>query len=226
MALREELEAALGARGLGGSLRPPEAWGLAAAEAGEGPRAGSILEAVPATPGAGGVTSLAFQLAATAERLVWVDPSDRFDPASARRAGLNLERVLWLRGGGKRRGLTGLPGLARWHAALNAVVQSAALPLVVADFLSWPLAELRRTPRSAWFRLLRGLERTRRTGLLLLAPEPLAQTCAARVLRVRYEAGRWPAVSIEAQAAERGIASGAPRPVRKEDPSRHGELRA
>ncbi|MGH9415701.1 MAG: hypothetical protein ACRD01_03660, partial [Terriglobales bacterium] len=111
----------------------------------------------------------------------WMDPLDQWDPDSAQRAGVALEQVLWLRGSPA---LAGLVGLSRWHEILGVVVHSGLLPLVVADFLDWPLAELGRTPRSAWFRLQRALERTRQTALLVLASAPLTPGCAARVARL------------------------------------------
>ncbi|HUX67395.1 MAG TPA: hypothetical protein VMV31_07890 [Terriglobales bacterium] len=193
MAGRQELEALLGARGWGTTL---PAFGDAAAPRGrapsdealrrlwaEGPPPGAIAELVPAAPQAAGLTGAAMRLAARhtrrGGRVAWLDARDQWDPDSAQRAGVALEQVLWLRG---HPALGGLAGLSRWHQILGVVVQSGGLELVVVDFLAWPLAELRRTPRSAWFRLLRGLERLRQTALLLLAPEPLTQSCAALVV--------------------------------------------
>jgi len=194
MAGRHELEAMLGARGWGTTL--PAYGDNAAAPRGrprseealrrlwaEGPPPGAITELVPAMPQATGLTGGAMRLAALCTRhrgrVAWLDARDQWDPDSAQRAGVALEQVLWLRG---NPALGGLAGLSRWHQILGAVVQSGSLELVVVDFLAWPLAELRRTPRSAWFRLLCGLERLRQTALLLLAPEPLTQSCAALVV--------------------------------------------
>src|SRR6185312_12587744 len=110
--------------------------------------------------------------------MAWLDPLDQWDPDSAQRTGLALDHILWLRG----TPVPGLAGLSRWNEILGLVIQSGGMALVVADFLAWPPEELRRIPRSAWFRLLRSLERTRHTALLLLSPQPITQGCAALVL--------------------------------------------
>ncbi len=182
MTLREQLEASLRARGWGATLpqagaqMPPEEAALAAWA--HGPARGAITEL--AGSAGSGVSAGALRLAAiTAGRIAWADPHDQLDPASAERAGIALERLLWLRG---HAGLRGLEGLSRWNEILNLVIQSHAVELVVADFLDWPLAELGRIPRSAWFRLLRGLEHGGSTALLLLVRTPLSRGCARLVL--------------------------------------------
>ncbi len=122
-------------------------------------------------------------------RLAWLDPADAWDPDSARRAGVRLDQLLWVRG--ESGADHGLPALSLWHRALGVVVAAGGFDLVVADFAAWPLGELRRTPRSAWFRLLRGLERTRQTALVVLAPAPLAGTAAALVVEVHRAGARF-----------------------------------
>lgn len=178
-----------------------------------GPERGCITQLLPPPGGGAGVTSAALRLAMRWQRqrgeeaacesgvtgargaltgeaalgpapMCWMDPLDQWDPDSAERAGVALEQVLWLRGSPALRGLA---GLSRWHEILGVVVHSGLLPLVVMDFLDWPLAELRRTPRSAWFRLQRALERTRQTALVVLAPAPLTPGCAARVVQAAAE---------------------------------------
>ncbi|MGH9412382.1 MAG: hypothetical protein ACRD2F_05325 [Terriglobales bacterium] len=182
MSVREQLEARLSARGWGATLAR-ESGGLRAA--GGELVAGGITELVPDVGGAG-TTACALRLAAGwAGRIAWADPGDRLDPESAERAGVALERVLWLRGMAK---LRGMEGLSRWNEILNLVIQSHAVELVVADFLDWPMAELRRIPRSAWFRLLRGLEHGQQTALLLVTPAPVASSC----VRVRLTPSTWP----------------------------------
>ncbi|MGH9491283.1 MAG: hypothetical protein ACRD17_12295 [Terriglobales bacterium] len=203
-ASREELLSLLRARGLEATVRrglaPPDGLGPADAltrllTAGPPPRA--ITELIPASGGAG-LTSIACHLAALAARregarIAWADPLDQWDPASAQAAGVALERVLWLRGGAC---LSGLAGLSRWQEVLGLLIQAGGMHLVVADFSSWPAAELRRIPRSAWFRLLRGLERSEKTALLTLAPEPLTQSCAGLVVGLRHGPAVWPETAV------------------------------
>lgn len=200
---REELAALLQRRGWGATLRrtPPAALtGVPEPTV----TAGVITELVPAPAGCSlrpGVTSLAVHLMAQsnhgegARKIAWCDPLDRWDPAAVERAGVELERILWLRGCPN---ITGLAGLGRWNEVLLTLLASGSLELIVADFLDWPLAELQRIPRSAWFRLLRAAERWRRTALVVLAPEPITQSCAALVLGVKAETGS----EIEADSRE------------------------
>ncbi len=184
MSVREQLEAGLSVRGWGATLMRGGERGIAPQGVSEPAlAAGGITELTPGESGVG-TTGCALRLATgfvgagpglrLPGRIAWADPCDRFDPESAERAGLALERVLWLRGTAK---LRGMEGLSRWNEILNLVIQSHVVELVVADFLDWPLEELRRMPRSAWFRLLRGLEHGGQTALLLLVPAPVASTC-------------------------------------------------
>jgi hypothetical protein len=164
MAVREQLERELRARGWGASLERQAARGGLSEWAG--------------VPGAR-LTRQALHWAAGGARMAWVDPCDCFDPASARRAGVELEQLLWLRGDRGRAELRGLAGLSRWHEILNLLAQSGAVERVVADFLDWPAEEMRRIPRSAWFRLQRGLEQGGKTEMLLLTSAAVAGRCAA-----------------------------------------------
>ncbi len=197
-AVERALQQRLAARGMSAALGcaeplPRPAGGDAAAALEllerEGPLPGAISEVAGAS--GSGVTSLAVRLAARAarlgQRIAWLDPQDAWDPDSAARAGVALEQVLWLRGCAA---LYGLEGLSRWNEILGLLIQSGGFELLVADFLGWPLGELGRMPRSAWFRLLRGLERTRRDALLVLAPQPVAQRCARCTLQLGAAAGR------------------------------------
>src|SRR5688572_26889982 len=53
-------------------------------------------------PGSSGRTAVAIAIVAQTTRAgalaAWVDPTDRFDPTCAAEAGVDLPRVLWLRG--------------------------------------------------------------------------------------------------------------------------------
>jgi hypothetical protein len=150
-------------------------------------RPGTVSELVPDAepaenaPGSGGVTSRALQLAAAASGpIAWLDPQDSFDPASAEGAGVALERLLWVRGGAPPAALE----------AAQLILHAGRFALVVVDFLALPSAALR-IPRAAWFRLLRTLERERRASLLVLAPRPLAGSCADQVVACSYQSVAW-----------------------------------
>jgi recA bacterial DNA recombination protein len=148
--------------------RAPLATGLAAIDTalGGGLRRGQVSEIHG--PASSGRTGLALTLAAGVTRrgalAAWVDPADRLDPASAAAAGIDLARLLWLRG---LRGRAAPPRpLADAVAATGTLVGSGLFDLVVLDFLASE-RELQRLPLTTWTRLERGVEDTQ-TALLLL----------------------------------------------------------
>jgi recA bacterial DNA recombination protein len=176
-ATKAALEALLRARRLqaeapplrGELRRAPLATGLAAIDTalGGGLRRGQVSEIHG--PASSGRTGLCLTLAAGVTRrgalAAWVDPADRLDPASAVAAGIDLTRLLWLRG---------LPGraaskqpLADAVAATGTLIGSGLFDLVVLDFLGAPERDLQRLPHTTWTRLERGVEDTQ-TALLLL----------------------------------------------------------
>ena len=149
--------------------RAPLPTGLAAIDTalGGGLRRGQVSEIHG--PASAGRTGLALTLAAGVTRrgalAAWVDPADRLDPASAAAAGIDLARLLWLRG---LRGRAAPPRpLADAVAATGTLVGSGLFDLVVLDFLGANERELQRLPLTTWTRLERGVEDTQ-TALLLL----------------------------------------------------------
>jgi recombination protein RecA len=164
---------------------------------------GALTEiAGPASSGRTGVM-LAALAAATRRQEVCalVDASDSFDPASATTAGVDLERLLWVRCSSvqpRQRSFSpagALPaGGFRCAAALEQVLKVADLLLqaggfgmVVLDLGDIPADSARRVPLTSWFRFRRAVDPTA-TVLLLIEQEPCAKTCASLVLRLRAEA--------------------------------------
>lgn len=178
-ALKETLEELLRARRLQAEAPPlrgedrrlqPLAFGVAALDgliAGGLPR-GALSEIHG--PASSGRTGLALALCARSTGrgalVSWVDPADRFDPASAADAGMNLERLLWLRGGRT-------VGLARALSALGTVLGSGLFEAVVLDLAGAAADELGRLPNTSWLRLSRMIEDSP-TALLLLAAAHVA----------------------------------------------------
>jgi recA bacterial DNA recombination protein len=153
----------------GEARRAPLATGLAAIDTvlGGGFRRGQVSEIHG--PASSGRTGLCLTLAAGVTRrgalAAWVDPTDRLDPASAAAAGIDLSRLLWLRG---LLGRAAPPRpLADAVAATSTLVGSGLFDLVVLDFLGAHERELQRLPLTTWTRLERGVEDTQ-TALLLL----------------------------------------------------------
>jgi hypothetical protein len=126
-------------------------------------------------PASSGKTGVALALTAHATRrgalAAWVDPQDRFAPASAAAAGVDLTRLLWLRGDARApRGRT----LGASLAAVGTLVGSGLFEVTVFDVAGIPAGELRRLPVATWIRLQRMVEATPQ-ALVLLCFEHLAK---------------------------------------------------
>jgi hypothetical protein len=131
-----------------------------------------------------------------------VDASDSFDPASAAAAGMDLDRLLWVRCSNTPRRKFGclepepLPCTASFAfggvldqvlKVTDLLLQSGGFGMVVLDLGGIPSESARRVPLTSWFRFLRAVEPTA-TVLLLVEQEPSAKTCASLVVRLEREA--------------------------------------
>ena len=125
-------------------------------------------------PVSAGRTSLALVLlertTRSGELAAVIDPSDSFDPASAARAGVTLERVLWARPPGGRRALQ----------CTERLLQTEGFPLVVLDLVGHDRA----IEPAAWLRLAR-LAAGNRSTLLILSQQRLSGPQAAVSLDLR-----------------------------------------
>lgn len=151
-------------------------------------------------PVSSGRTSLAWTWLGAAtqrsERVALVDTFDRFDPISGAMCGIELSRLLWVRGQAITKTAAAvdpawLPGaravagpgtllertIDRSLKALNLVLQSRVCTAVVLDFADVPLNGLRRVPQTTWLRLQRIVESTD-IACLLLGSVPLARSAA------------------------------------------------
>ena len=137
-----------------------------------------------------------------------VDTTDALDAISAAAAGVELERLLWIRCGTGRqasasrpqlrsprsgaRGLTPevrgpAPDFRSLEQALRVtdlLLQSGGFGLVAIDLGDVPHSQARRMPLASWFRFQRAVEPTP-TVLLVVAQEPCAQTCASLLIRLQ-----------------------------------------
>jgi hypothetical protein len=129
-----------------------------------------------------------------------VDASDSFDPGSAAAAGVDLERLLWVRcnqsanaakrsgAGAKRSSPFAFAGvLEQVLKVTDLLLQSGGFGMVVLDMGDIPAESVRRVPLTSWFRFRRAVEPTA-TVLLLIEQEPSAKTCASLVLQLQAEA--------------------------------------
>jgi recombination protein RecA len=136
-------------------------------------------------PASSGRTSLllAILAAATArqEACALVDAEDAFSPHSATDAGVQLERLLWVR-----------CGHSAEHAlkAADLLIQGGGFGLVVMDLGDTPPRTARRISLASWFRLRRAVEHTP-TVLLSLARQSNAKTCASMVIECGRKAEIW-----------------------------------
>jgi len=124
-----------------------------------------------------------------------VDASDSFDPASAAAAGVDLERLLWVRCS-ERSSLSlhkdhppraALGRLEQVLKVTDLLLQGGGFGMVVLDLGDIPTDSARRVPLTSWFRFRRAVEPTA-TVLLLIEQEPCAKTCASLVVRLERTA--------------------------------------
>ena len=171
---------------------------------------GALSEiAGPASSGRTGVMLAALAGATRRQEVcALVDANDSFDPASAMAAGVDLERLLWVRCsdmprhkfGATRTGLghPKSPSPANAGFAFSGVIeqvlkvtdlllQGGGFGMVVLDLGDIPPESARRVPLTSWFRFRRAVEPTA-TVLLLVDQEPCAKTCASLVVRLEREA--------------------------------------
>jgi RecA DNA recombination protein len=146
---------------------------------------GQISEIV-GSRSSGRQTVLVSRLAAATGRgelVALVDPLDMFDPVSAAAHGVELPRMLWVRGcaGGPDR--VSLPREAgeagvqveRAVKALNLILQASGFGLVALDLGEIPLPVLGRVPFTTWRRLHRVIEGGE-TACVVVAAVPVARS--------------------------------------------------
>ena len=152
-------------------------------------------------PASSGRTSvLLAALAAATQRqevCALVDISDAFNPHSAAAAGVNFEKMLWVRCGGSKQ-KAGSPQRHRDTEKKNGkiekpveqalrvtdlLLQSGGFGLVIIDLGDTSLKMARRIPLTSWFRFQRAVEHTA-TVLFVVSQVPCARTCASLLLKV------------------------------------------
>ena len=159
-------------------------------------------------PASSGRTSILLAaLAAATQRqevCALVDISDAFNPHSAAAAGVNFERLLWVRCGiglQKSRSPQRHPWIAlragsdpgknekiekpveQGLRVIDLLLQSGGFGLVIVDLGDTPLKMGRRIPLTSWFRFQRAVEHTA-TVLFVISQVPCARTCASLLLKV------------------------------------------
>lgn len=137
--------------------------------------------------GAGGTgrTSLLLALLAQAtarqEACALVDAGDALDPESAAAAGVDLDRLLWVRCGGR---------LEQALTAADWLVHAGGFGVVALDLGDAAPEQARRIPLAGWYRLRRAVESTP-AALVVVATEPWAKSCSSLVLEMTRERALW-----------------------------------
>jgi len=197
---RADLESLLRARKLDRTLTtalPPDDCstvapsGISALDArlGGGLPRGQLSELVG--PRSSGRTSVLLRLLAAAtergELVALVDALDMFDAGSAAAAGIDLNRLLWIRGH-----VVSNPGLCRdlnqraieqAVRAFTLVLQAGNFGLVVLDTGEAPAHVMKRLPFTTWFRLQRMVEGSQ-TASVLVGSEPMARSSAGLTIQL------------------------------------------
>jgi hypothetical protein len=170
-------------------------------------------------PRSAGRTTLLGQVLAAAvsrgEAVALVDPCDRFDPASAADSGLDLRRLLWVRGANDAAcGLTALK-------ATTLVLQAGNFGVVALDLSDVPAAAMRAFPFTTWLRMARMIEGSQ-TVALLVGADHLARGAGGVTIALDRPADRthvaWSGASHRARLLSaitlhpRIVTAGAPRP--------------
>jgi hypothetical protein len=163
-----------------------------------------------AGPRSSGQMTLLLQLVAAATRrgeiAALVDTCDRLDLPSAVAAGIDLKRLLWIRGHditeqGASRGQevnTLIERVVeRALKALTLVLQAGGFGVVAIDLADVPARALTQLPFTTWMRVQRIVE-GRDTACVLVVPEPLARSAGGLTLQLSGRT-RWAGASARSR---------------------------
>jgi recombination protein RecA len=156
-----------------------------------------------------------------------VDASDAFDPASAAAAGMEMNRLLWVRCGKSvpssrfpvpsslpehnfRQSIHRKFDTARRASesrleqvlkVTDLLLQSSGFGVIALDLGDIPVRNACRIPLASWFRFRRTVERTP-TALLVLEQQPIAGSCSSVLIKVsgvrcQVSGGKLPAVGSQ-----------------------------
>ena len=139
----------------------------------------------------GWASVLCATLAATTGRgevVALIDTFDSFDPASGAAAGIELSRLLWIRG------QQVMPDnasrvIGRAIKAAGLVFQAGRFGIVAVDLAEAPPVAIQRLPFTTWLRLTRAIKDSKTVGLVV-GPHPLGRSSAGRSIVLRAAPGR------------------------------------
>lgn len=211
----------LQARKLDGTLTRPLSRGLPTTRTGvealdqilTGWPRGHVSEVIgPASSGRTSVVMATFAaVTARGGVVAFVDVADRFDPQTAAEAGVDLDRVLWVRGPsmtwGTSQSTVGDLAVRRGLRAFDLIVRAGGFAVVVLDLADVPERSIRALPASTWLRLAH-VHEGRDTVGLLVGTAPMGRSAGGVSLSLRgtgqwagtsAQSRRWSGMSVQAQ---------------------------
>lgn len=130
-------------------------------------------------PASSGRTSIMFSLLAYASRheevCAVVDINEVFAPTAAAAAGIDFNRLLWIRCGGN---------LESAFKATDMLLHAGGFGLVMLDMADVAGKDARRIIPSWWYRFRRTVE-NRPTSIVVMSEEPCTRSCAALTLQLQ-----------------------------------------
>ncbi len=115
-----------------------------------------------------------------------VDATDSFDPKSARSAGVNLRRLLWIRCSGQ-----GVKALEQAFKTADLLLQgSGGFGLLMLDLGGIPEKLVRKVPLSTWFRFRAVVEKLD-APLVVWTSHPVVGSCSSLTLNLSRAQVRW-----------------------------------
>jgi hypothetical protein len=140
-------------------------------------------------PACSGRTTLLLAALAAATRrgecCVLVDASDALDPQSAADAGIELDRLLWVRCGEN----SPEKSLEQLLRATDLLLESGGFGLIALDLGDLPPQAARRIPLTTWFRFRHAVEHTP-TVLLAVERQSIAGSCSSLLIKLKSAENR------------------------------------
>ena len=156
--------------------------GIAAMDALTGGLPRGCLTEICGPASSGRTTLLLAALAAATQRgecCVLVDASDALDPRSAADAGIELDRLLWVRCGEN----SPEKSLEQLLRATDLLLESGGFGLIALDLGDLPPQAACRIPLTTWFRFRRAVEHTP-TVLLAVERQSIAGSCSSLLIKL------------------------------------------
>ncbi len=156
--------------------------GIAAMDALTGGLPRGCLTEICGPASSGRTTLLLAALAAATRRgecCAVVDASDALDPQSAAAAGVELDRLLWVRCGEN----SPEHRLEQLLRATDLLLESGGFGLIALDLGDLPQPAARRIPLTTWFRFRRAVEHTP-TVLLAIERQSIAGSCSSLLIKL------------------------------------------